>query len=363
MKKRNAALYDPYLDVLGGGEKHILSILKILQDEGYEITIFWDKDLNKSFDTNLNLKFDPQIKFQKNIFKSGNFLNKAFTLNRFDIFFYVTDGSYFFSTAKNNYVFSMVPKKNLYEMNTVNRLKTLNYKFIANSQFTHDWLKRWKINSQVIYPFLDEDYLNLSINNIPKEKIILSVGRFFKHLHSKKQDVIINAFRSLKHDNPKFKDYKLILAGGLKQEDKNYLKELENIIGHDDSIILKTNISHTELFDLYKKSLIYWHFTGHMVNEEINPHLVEHLGITPMEAMSMGCITFCFNAGGPKEIINEGKNGFLFNDLNELENKMNEVIENKILMSDIQKNAKDFIKSKFNYSIFKEKVKEVVLKI
>ena len=36
---KRAALYDPYLDILGGGEKHILSILKVLEDEGYEIIV------------------------------------------------------------------------------------------------------------------------------------------------------------------------------------------------------------------------------------------------------------------------------------------------------------------------------------
>jgi hypothetical protein len=42
---KKAALYDPYLDVMGGGEKHILSILQVLEHEGYEANVFWDHDL------------------------------------------------------------------------------------------------------------------------------------------------------------------------------------------------------------------------------------------------------------------------------------------------------------------------------
>ncbi len=40
MKRKKAALYDPFLDVMGGGEKHILSILKVLEEKGFEIHIF-----------------------------------------------------------------------------------------------------------------------------------------------------------------------------------------------------------------------------------------------------------------------------------------------------------------------------------
>ena len=44
-KIKRVALYNPYLDTLGGGEKHILSILDVFAEQGYEINIFWDKNL------------------------------------------------------------------------------------------------------------------------------------------------------------------------------------------------------------------------------------------------------------------------------------------------------------------------------
>ena len=40
--KKRVALYDPYLDTMGGGEKHILQILKVLSEEGYEIDVLWN---------------------------------------------------------------------------------------------------------------------------------------------------------------------------------------------------------------------------------------------------------------------------------------------------------------------------------
>ena len=48
-KIKRVALYDPYLDTLGGGEKHILSILEVFAEQGYEVNIFWDKNLTKEY--------------------------------------------------------------------------------------------------------------------------------------------------------------------------------------------------------------------------------------------------------------------------------------------------------------------------
>ena len=130
------------------------------------------------------------------------------------IFFYVTDGSYFFSGAKKNFVYAMIPDKKLYSQNLINRLKLLNYQFITHSLFTQKWLKKFGIESKVIMPYLDDKLINSDIKFSKKEKIILSVGRFFSHLHSKRQDLIIQAFKKLKVKFKKFSDYKLILAGG-----------------------------------------------------------------------------------------------------------------------------------------------------
>jgi len=39
-----AAIYDPYLDTLGGGERYCLSVAEILSQNGYEVDIFWSGD-------------------------------------------------------------------------------------------------------------------------------------------------------------------------------------------------------------------------------------------------------------------------------------------------------------------------------
>lgn len=354
------ALYDPYLDTLGGGEKHILLILKALQDYGYEVNIYWDKDLNNDIEKTLNLKLETPLRFIPNIFKTRqSAMSKLSHLSSFDIFFYITDGSYFFSGAKKNYIFCMVPKESLYPHHLLDKIKTLNYKYLANSRFTKGHLSRWNINADVIYPSIDQEFLN--INEPKKEKIILSVGRFFKHLHAKKHDVIIKFFKNIRSQLSPLKDFKLIIAGGLKQEDETYFNELKTLIGDDNSIILKPNISHNELLDLYTKSLIYWHFTGFGVNEKESPELTEHLGITPLEAMAAGCIVFCYKAGGPLEFINDGENAFLFENKEELNKKMSLILRMGKESNLIRVAAKQYVANNFSYEMLKQKVSKLIL--
>lgn len=360
MKKNlKAALYNPYLDILGGGEKHTLSILKALEDK-YEINIFWDEDLGREIKQKFSLQFINKLKWLPNIFKKRrDWLEKFIVLRKFDLFFYVTDGSYFFSGAKKNFVFCMVPKKDLYQMTFLNRLKTFNFRFITNSRFTHLWLKKWGIENDYIYPYISDEFLHLDLKELKKERIILSVGRFFKHFHAKKQGIIINLFKKIKQRSPLFKNFKLILAGGLKEEDREYFNQLKKLTEADSSIILKPNLNFNELYKLYKLATFYWHFTGFGVDENKHPEMVEHLGIAPLEAMASGCPAFCYKAGGPKELIEDGETGFLFSDEKELMEKMRSLVEDLNRQRRVVFNAQKYVSKNFSYEVFKKRVKEV----
>ncbi len=362
MKRKKAVLYNPYLDTLGGGEKYILSILKVLEEQGYSLDIFWDENLQHEFKVKFNLSYDYLINFVPNIFADKlGFVKKLLQLKKYDYFFYVTDGSYFFSTAKNNFIYAMVPNAALYRLSPVNKLKLANYKFITHSKFTQKCLTRLGIDSTLLYPYMDQKFIMAEPETFKKEKIILSVGRFFKHLHSKNQDKIIKSFSRLQKSSPAFEKYKLILVGGLKQEDVPYYAALDKIAKKNKSITLKPNVSFHELYDLYEKSDFYWHFTGLGVDEKHFPEEVEHLGITPLEAMAMGCLTFCVNAGGPKENIQDGKTGFLFDSEGELFKKMKMVAGSPQDKTKIRRRAKEYILDHFTFSKFQRNVKKLIL--
>jgi len=354
-KEKKAALYDPYLDTMGGGEKHILSILKVLQDHGYSITLFWDEDLSSEIQQKLGLEFRG-ISFHSNIFRDGDILTKTKKLSEYDSFFYVTDGSYFFSTAGQNFVFCMVPQKSLYHMSIANKLKTRNYRFIANSEFTARWLSRWGIQSEVLYPYLPTEFIKLK--PAKKEKIILSVGRFFRQLHAKRQDIAIQWFIDLQNKNPKYQEYELHLAGSVSEQDQDYLEELKESAKGNDRIKFHTNISFSEMVSLYQKAEYYWHFAGYDVDENEHPERTEHLGITPLEAMASGCLTYAYRAGGPAETIADSKTGFLFKTQDELFEKMDISDQTK---NQIRVSAKEYIDANFSYDIFKKTVEHIIL--
>jgi glycosyltransferase involved in cell wall biosynthesis len=153
-----------------------------------------------------------------------------------------------------------------------------------------------------------------------------------------------------------------VLAGGLKGEDADYFSMLEKKVKDKEYVTLKANVSYEELFDLYRTSEFFWHFAGYGIDEKVHPERVEHLGMTPLEAMAAGAVTFCFGAGGPKEIIVDGKNGFLFHSEEELIRKTESVIADATLYKKIQAEAKHTVKESFTYTIFKTNVINTLLK-
>ena len=349
---KKAALYDPYLDVIGGGEKHILSILKVLDDNGYEITIFWNKNLSEKFKLHLNISFH-HLTFKPSL-SEASFLSKATILKKYDLFIYVPDGSYFYSSAKKNVIFCMVPNKKLYSRSLINKIKTYNIQFVTNSKFTSNWLTKWGIQNQVIYPYISNKYFQKNDNK--REKTILMVGRFFTHLHAKRQDMGIEWFQQLKRLYPSFGDYNLVLVGMVKEEDKPYFQNLKNKFSRDSSIVFKPNSSFTELLGLYQSSQFYWHFAGYGVDEEKHPENVEHLGITPLEAMASGCITCAYATGGPKEIISQGKTGLLFTTQDELYHQMNDLITTPSKIDHMRKMSYEYVQKTFSYRAFQKRV-------
>jgi len=362
MKKiRKVAVVDPYLDVMGGGEKHILSIAKIFDESDFQIDLLWrDKNIIPEIQEKLGLSFN-NLHIIENFLNDSDVLDKLSRTNDYDFLLYVTDGSYFMSSAKNNYVFAMYPKKELYETGLINNLKLANYKFIANSKYTSDFLEKYtRRRFEVIYPYIiDEKWrtekppTSLKLRR-GKEKIILSVGRFFQGLHSKRHDVLIQAFNRLQQEDKNFKNYKLYLIGGLKDEDRDYFNELKTLARENPNIVFYENVTNDKLLGYYQKAEYYWHAAGYEVDIEKNPECVEHFGITPLEAMAHQCLVFCYNAGGPKEIIENGTTGFLWNSIDELCDMISNSEKDR---EQIIKNAIKMINEKFSYEVFKDRVK------
>lgn len=354
MKK--ALLYNPYLDVMGGGERHVLSIMTLLADAGYEVDIAWD-DPQILAKLGSSLQMDvAKFSIVPNVFVKGNRSERNKFTAQYNVFLYVTDGSYFTSKAKRNVIFSMYPDKKLYSMYPTNWLKLRNYEVIANGEFTAEKVSKWlHRKAYVIYPYIDREFF---VDQPQKDQIILSVGRFFKHLHSKRHDVLIKSFTKLQQEYREFRDFTLVLAGGLKDEDMPYYAELQNLAKINDNVVFKPNASFPELLKLYKEAMIYWHAAGYEVDENINPEQVEHVGISPLEAMASKCLVFCHDSGGPKRYIGQGQNGFLYNSMDDLVAKTAQGFYELQRNDQIIDNGKLYVGTHFSYPVFKNKVEQ-----
>lgn len=347
-------IYSPYLDTFGGGERYILTVTECLSAK-HEVDVLLDNhlySLGKEFlKKNLSLRLHinlSRVNFIKAPIGAGsNFLQRIRFLKSFDFLFYLTDGSVFYSTAKNSVLHFQVPFENVVAKGLWGKKKLRTWKLaIYNSNFTKDIVeKTWDIRGRVVYPPVDVDVFQ----PLKKEKIILSVGRFFDFLHSKKQDVLVKSFANMVKNG--LSGWKLILAGGTNQGGKKFLKKIKDQAAGL-PVKIYPDISFDKLKSLYGQASIYWHAAGF---GEKDPKKMEHFGITTVEAMAAGVVPVVIASGGQVEIVENEKSGFLWKTPQELENLTKKLINDQELMKKLsqaaQKRSKIFSKDNFCQSI------------
>jgi glycosyltransferase involved in cell wall biosynthesis len=137
------------------------------------------------------------------------------------------------------------------------------------------------------------------------------VGRFFRQMHSKKQDILVTFFKKLLLEHPKqMKGWKLVLIGSV--EDKSYAEEVKEAAA-DLPIEILHQVDRKTLLSWYQRAEIYWHATGFGIDQDRNPEKVEHFGITTVEAMSFGCAPVVINKGGQPEVLGPKLTSLLWN--------------------------------------------------
>lgn len=335
-----AAIYNPYLDTLGGGERYTVSFARVLVEAGWDVDLEWN-------DTSIKEKL--QKRFGINL-GGINIVRDIKRGDGYDLCFWVSDGSIPTLKSRKNFLHFQIPFHGVGGNNLLNKMKLIRIrKIICNSQFTKKVIdKEYGVDSMVIYPPIDVSH----IKSKRKENLILFVGRFSQLKQNKNQDVLVKTFKKM--CDKSLKDWKLVLAGGVEVGVTDYLKNLEKLSeGYPVEIIKSPDFS--VLKDLYGKAKIFWSASGYGEDEEKNPEKVEHFGITVVEAMATGAIPLVFDAGGHKEIIKDGVNGFVWDNNAQLINKTEKIINDRILYTLLRKNAIDRSKE-FGYEKFKNEI-------
>ncbi|OGD08720.1 hypothetical protein A2397_04135 [Candidatus Amesbacteria bacterium RIFOXYB1_FULL_44_23] len=303
--RKKALIINPYWDSLGGGERYTATLVRYLLDRGWLVDIYW----STNFSSQLKDRFGVDVGL-------ANWLNKTYSppqTIKYDLLFWVSDGSLPVSFCKKTIIHLQFPFLNIAGRGFKNFLKSRIYTFVVNSGFTKTFIdKEFSVSSQVVYPPIDTSLFM----SAAKTNSIVYVGRFSNLTQHKGQEVLIKSFKNISRSIP---GWKLILAGGtsvgtnsadltkLKKQAKGY------------PIEFVTNPSFDQLRKLFSSSKIFWSASGFGVDQNSQPIKTEHFGITVVEAMAAGSVPVIVNAGGHPEIVEDKVSGFLWATTQELE--------------------------------------------
>lgn len=365
-ERKRIGLYSPYIpEHAGGGERYLFSVAEIAS-EMHDVTVLVrqemrEEELRKRYEEAFRLDL-TRVRFTRtSIGTDAPFWKKILETARYDMLYYLTDGSLFFSLAKRNILHIQFPFT-FHIRGFTNRLKLANWNIRnANSLFTKRVVERaWEVPIQYVhYPYVDTQ----TFKPLAKEPMILSVGRFFtgerSGTHCKRQDVLVNAFARMV-DQAGLTGWKLVLIGSVDpgEDNREYAEKVAEMAkGYPIKIL------HNATFDVlrqyYAHASIYWHAAGYQIDEQKEPKKVEHFGISTIEAMASGGVPIVVGKGGLKEIVEYGVNGFLWEDEDELISYTQKLIKDKVLLRTMQENARKRA-GKFGKKQFAQTLREMV---
>lgn len=395
MKK--VALYNPYLDTKGGGEKICLALAQILHREFSndvylvthgpmdldDIGSYLDVDLTGikvlqvNFHTRL-MRLSRRMRLPVRIQTIVDDRKISTTVKRegFDVFINNCYQSNLPSPCEVGVYTCMFPQRLANDSVGLSLLKRIyvwltrrlsrwllhpqyrspidTYQLVtAISAYAQSYIREyWNRKSVCIFPIC-EDMKTIGSTG-EKEKIILHVGRFFENVfdrHAKRQDFLLETFArlaELQEDG-----WKLVFVGGVGL-DLGALRFILSLMeaARELPVEFRFNCPFPELKSLYNRASIYWHATGYESDSDEHPEKQEHFGIVTVEAMSAGCIPIVINSAGQKETVTHGVNGFLWRDPKELINETINVahmaeVEIRALREAAESSAKAFSRDEY----------------
>lgn len=341
-----AAIVNPYLDTLGGGERYTMGVAQVLLNNGFTVDVEWR---GKDVRVPLEKRFGIDL--------SGiNFVEDVKRGEGYDVCFWVSDGSIPILRARKNFLHFQAPFTGVGGKSLMNKMKLFRIeKVICNSYFTKKYIdKEFGVESVVVYPPVAvEDFKPKR-----KNKLIISVGRFSQLEQAKRQDVLIEAFKRFYDAGNE--GWSLVLAGGTEVGVGTYVEKLRKMASSYPIRILESP-SFSQIKEFYGKAKIFWSASGFGIDEKKQPSRVEHFGIVVVEAMAAGAVPIVFGAGGHKEIVTDAKDGYLWNTVSELLKKTEKLIKEKGLLKKISAEARN--KSKiYGYERFEKEMFEIIRK-
>ena len=216
---------------------------------------------------------------------------------------------------------------------------------VAISNFIRESLKKlgFEKNVEVIYnPIIVDDILTKPFNykiiefveRLSKRfKILFSAARMH---YEKGIDTAIKSLKSLPSNV--LRRVILLLAGNGPY--LQYFKKLAKDLRLENRVIFLGYIDHRTVLEIYKYSFL----------TLLLSRFEEPLGRTAIESMYFGTPVIATGVGGLKEVVLDGKTGFLVkkNDFEEVAEKIEELLSNEHAYLEMKKNSIEFVRKKFN---------------
>lgn len=210
---------------------------------------------------------------------------------------------------------------------------------ICQSEYVRRWVRElWGLDSTVVNPPIDVPLEEPDW--AAKQRMIASVGRFFAGGHSKRHDLMIQAFREI--CDAGHAGWELHLAGSVHRDraaDLDYYARVLRLAeGYPVHIHADATLETVQ--NLYGRASVYWHAAGYGADAELAPATLEHFGMTTAEAMGHGAVPVAIGRGGQVEVVRNGVDGFLWASIEELKARTVELMDDATLRSDMGERAR-----------------------
>jgi GT2 family glycosyltransferase/glycosyltransferase involved in cell wall biosynthesis len=197
---------------------------------------------------------------------------------------------------------------------------------VVNSDFTAHWTQR-RLDEVGIKQAPPIAVLNPPVRTLapqlgaaksPRGKLhLVTVGRFFVGGHSKRHDIFLQIVKAAREISDV--EITATIIGGVHPEDSardlyaTIRAEAEAMGGVDVIVDAATE----EMASVLARADLYVHCTGYGVLAEVSPESMEHFGMSIVEALQADCIPVVVGVGGPREIVEKSKCGFMFGSIEE----------------------------------------------
>ena len=232
-----------------------------------------------------------------------------------------------------------------FEFQTVPKIEHI----FANSRTTQERVMKYlNRESEVLHPGVDykefrcadyEPYFFYPSRIVPEKRFEFAIDAFEK-------------FRQ--RVGPK-KRWKLVLAGALHAGNAHhvdYCEKLKQRISNMPDVELKLNLSVHEIHELYANCYSVVYTPVH-----------EDFGLVPLEGFASSKPVIAWNEGGPREIVQDGKNGYLVNSVDELAQRMAYLAERPKLAEQMGRLGRKRVEKEFSWKHFLRRVGEACGKV